>query len=100
MITQVPLNFELDIEGTIVSYNLTSLQEAEAMRLSAPTQAYYETQMAALTAKLAATRIVGTAEEVSQLMQEFAYTQGRRDMLMDLLKECSTAYAELAEQNG
>lgn len=100
MITQVPLNFELDIDNTLISYNLTTIQQTEAMRLNAATQAYYETQVAALTQKLADTRIVGTPETISQLMQEFAYTQGRRDMLLALLQECSTAYAELAAQNG
>lgn len=90
------INYEIDPETTVRSFKLTQLQEDQARLISPVQQAYFETMVAALTTKLADTRMSGTSEEIQRMMQEFAYTQGRRDILLTLLGDASDAYAELA----
>lgn len=95
MTNPVDLSYQLDQSTTLRSYSLTDLQIAEAKLLKPVQQAYFETMVSALTTKLADTRLAGTPEEIQRTMQEFAYTQGRRDLLLSLLGESSDAYAEL-----
>jgi hypothetical protein len=85
-----------DPTGTLNKYLLTPQQELQGQLLSQETQALLEQQATELAEEMLDFKFSGNQEEQLEQIRTFVFLQGQRTVLVNLLSNCSEAFARLS----
>ena len=78
------------------TYDLSTQEQVQSALLSPETQASLENQASALAQQLVTMKFGTTPEEREGQILHFVYLQAQRDMLLELLGQCSAEFHRLS----